>query len=41
MLVEIGETQGAAVAGLASAAGFRDVRILPDLAGCDRVLRAQ
>lgn len=41
LLVEIGETQGAAVAGLASAAGFRDVRILPDLAGCDRVLRAQ
>ncbi|MBL9053119.1 MAG: peptide chain release factor N(5)-glutamine methyltransferase [Tabrizicola sp.] len=38
LLVEIGPTQGAAVAGLFAAAGLADVRILPDMDGRDRVV---
>jgi release factor glutamine methyltransferase len=41
LLVEIGETQGPAVQALAEAAGLVDVRIVPDLAGRDRVLLAR
>lgn len=40
LVVEIGETQGAAVLELAAAAGFADARIEPDLAGRDRALVA-
>lgn len=36
--LEIGWTQGAAVAALTEGAGFSDVRVLPDLAGRDRVV---
>jgi release factor glutamine methyltransferase len=36
--VEIGQTQGAAVAAAATSAGFDHVRVLPDLVGRDRVL---
>lgn len=36
--VEIGHTQGAAVARLFQQAGLADVRVLPDLAGRDRVV---
>jgi release factor glutamine methyltransferase len=36
--VEIGQTQGAAVAAAATAAGFDLVRVLPDLVGRDRVV---
>ena len=39
LLLEIGWRQGAAVAGLLTAAGFAEVAILPDLAGRDRVIR--
>ena len=38
LLVEIGWRQGAAVAALFEAAGFADVRVLPDLDGRDRVV---
>lgn len=38
LLVEIGPSQGAAVAGLMRLAGFSDLRILPDLDGRDRVV---
>lgn len=38
---EIGASQGAAVATLARALGFAEVRVLPDLAGLDRVLVAR
>jgi release factor glutamine methyltransferase len=40
VLVEIGPTQGGAVRGLFTAAGFDDVRVLPDLDGRDRVVTA-
>jgi release factor glutamine methyltransferase len=36
--VEIGQTQGAAVAAAATSAGFDHVRVLPDLVGRDRVV---
>lgn len=38
MLLEIGPTQGAAVAGLLAAQGFEAVAVLPDLDGRDRVV---
>lgn len=38
LLVEIGPTQGPAVAALFEAAGLQDVRILPDMDGRDRVV---
>ncbi|CAN1528864.1 HemK Methylase of polypeptide chain release factors [Paracoccaceae bacterium] len=40
LLVEIGPTQGQAVAGLMAAAGLEDIRILPDMDGRDRVVAA-
>ncbi len=40
LLVEIGPTQGAAVAGLMAAQGLTDIRILPDMDGRDRVVAA-
>lgn len=40
LLVEIGPTQGPAVAALFVAAGLEEVRILPDLDGRDRVVAA-
>lgn len=40
LLLEIGPTQGQAVAGLLVAAGLAGVRILPDLDGRDRVVAA-
>ncbi|MFN3994627.1 MAG: peptide chain release factor N(5)-glutamine methyltransferase [Tabrizicola flagellatus] len=40
ILVEIGPTQGQAVAALFAAAGLEDIRILPDLDGRDRVVAA-
>ena len=40
LVVEIGETQGDAVAALARAAGFTAVTIHQDLAGRDRILTA-
>lgn len=39
LLLEIGETQGEAVRQLLAAAGYRDVCVLPDLAGRDRIIR--
>lgn len=41
LLMEIGETQGSRVTDLARGKGFDPVRILPDLAGKDRVLKAR
>lgn len=41
LLVEIGPTQGQAVAGLFRAAGLEAVRILPDMDGRDRVVGAR
>lgn len=41
LVVEIGDTQGAAAAALASAAGFAEVTVAPDLTGRDRVLVAR
>lgn len=41
LLMEIGETQGSRVTDLARENGFDPVRILPDLAGKDRVLKAR
>lgn len=41
LLVEIGPTQGQAVAALFQAAGMDEVRILPDLDGRDRVVAAR
>lgn len=41
LLVEIGPTQGTAVAALFTAAGFRDVRVLPDMDGRDRVVAGE
>lgn len=40
LLVEIGPTQGQAVAALFAAAGLVDIRILPDMDGRDRVVGA-
>lgn len=40
-MVEIGPTQGAAVAALMRAAGLAEPRILPDLDGRDRVVAAR
>ncbi|SIS91910.1 [protein release factor]-glutamine N5-methyltransferase [Roseivivax lentus] len=40
VLVEIGAAQGAAVSELFAAAGFAEVRVLPDLDGRDRVVAA-
>ncbi len=40
LMVEIGPTQGAAVAGLMAAAGLQGIRILPDMDGRDRVVAA-
>lgn len=40
ILMEIGDTQGASVSGLLDAAGYRDIEVLKDLAGLDRVVRA-
>jgi release factor glutamine methyltransferase len=40
LVLEIGETQGQAARELASAAGFTEVAVLPDLVGRDRVLIA-
>ena len=39
LLLEIGETQGASVRDLLQAAGYRDVCVLPDLSGRDRMAR--
>ena len=41
LIVEIGPTQGAAVAGLFAAEGLGELRILPDLDGRDRVVFAR
>lgn len=41
LLVEIGPTQGRAVAALFDAAGLADIRILPDMDGRDRVVAAR
>lgn len=41
LLVEIGPTQGQAVADLFRAAGLADIRILPDMDGRDRVVAAE
>jgi release factor glutamine methyltransferase len=41
LVVEIGPTQGAAVAAMLAGAGLRDPRILPDMDGRDRVVSAQ
>lgn len=40
LLLEIGCGQGAAVGGILRGHGYADVRVLPDLAGHDRVVRA-
>lgn len=40
ILFEIGPTQGAAVSQMLCAQGFEDIRVLPDLDGRDRVVRA-
>lgn len=39
LALEIGETQGEEVAGILRQAGYRDVTVLPDLAGRDRFVR--
>lgn len=41
LIVEIGPTQGAAVAALFAAQGLTDIRILPDLDGRDRTVTAR
>ena len=41
LVVEIGDTQGAAVVSLAVAAGFREAEVRPDLTGRDRALVAR
>jgi release factor glutamine methyltransferase len=41
LMVEIGPTQGAAVAGMFAQAGLTDLRILPDMDGRDRVVAAK
>lgn len=40
LIVEIGPTQGAAVAAIAAAAGFAGIRVLPDMDGRDRIVAA-
>jgi release factor glutamine methyltransferase len=40
LLVEIGPTQGAAVAALFAAQGLQEIRVLPDMDGRDRVVVA-
>ena len=40
LLVEIGPTQGAVVAGMFAAQGLQDIRVLPDMDGRDRVVAA-
>ena len=40
LMVEIGPTQGAAVAGMFAAQGLVDIRVLPDMDGRDRVVAA-
>ena len=40
LLVEIGPSQGAAVAELFRAAGFDQLQVLPDMDGRDRVVAA-
>ena len=40
LIVEIGPTQGAAVAGMFAAAGLAEVRVLRDMDGRDRVVAA-
>ena len=40
LLLEIGADQGAAVSGLLAAAGFKDVRVLQDYSGMDRIVTA-
>lgn len=39
LLLEIGETQGGAVLGILADAGYRDLCVLPDLTGRDRIVR--
>jgi release factor glutamine methyltransferase len=41
LLMEIGSAQGRAVAALCHAAGLRDVQLLPDMDGRDRVVSAR
>lgn len=41
LVTEIGSTQGGTVAALARDLGFADVRVVPDLAGLDRVVTAR
>ena len=41
LYLEIGEDQGAAVLELAHATGFREIQLRPDLAGKDRMVRAE
>ena len=41
LMVEIGPTQGDAVAGMFAVAGLGDIAVLPDLDGRDRVVRAR
>jgi len=41
VMVEIGDTQAAAVSALFTAAGFEDVHVIKDLAGRDRVVTAK
>jgi release factor glutamine methyltransferase len=38
LLLEIGHDQGTAVCGLMESAGFAEVEVLQDLAGCDRIV---
>lgn len=40
LIMEIGDTQGASVSGILEKAGYRDIRVLKDLAGLDRVVCA-
>jgi release factor glutamine methyltransferase len=40
LLLEIGPAQGAAVSALLAAQGFREIRVLPDMDGRDRVVAA-
>ena len=41
LMMEIGDTQGASVSGLLEEAGYRDITVLKDLAGLDRVVTAR
>jgi release factor glutamine methyltransferase len=40
LIAEVGKGQGPAVAALFSAAGFGDIRVMPDLAGVERAVVA-